>query len=76
MSWIKLSERKPEGPDCVILYPIISDVGILYTCSNPDYARSENAMKQGYTHWMPFEPHPDEKTQYEYNASLYEDEDW
>lgn len=72
--WVSLDERLPEGQQCVLLFPIISDVGIVYTVSNPDFVRGPFCRKQGYTHWKAFDPHPDEEKQYAYNASLYEDD--
>jgi len=73
-TWIPLSERRPTGQDCVLLYPVISDVGIAYTVSNPDYARGEYVLEQGYTHWAKFHPHPEEMEQYARNARLYGDD--
>lgn len=58
MEWRDLKTDPPTGGDVVLLFPCISDVGILYTASNPEYARI-NALKQGYTHWAAIERHPD-----------------
>lgn len=55
--WRDLKTDPPQGDRLVILFPCISDVGILYTTSNPDYARL-NGTKNGYTHWTYFDPHP------------------
>lgn len=56
--WRDLKNDPPTGDDCVVLFPCISDVGIMYSSSNPEYARV-NGLKHGYTHWMPIERHPD-----------------
>lgn len=59
MIWRDL-ETDPPSEDlyCVILFPLKSDVGILYNCSNPEFARV-NGVKHGYTHWMEFSLAPD-----------------
>ena len=56
--WRDLKTDPPTGDEEVVLFPCISDVGILYTASNPEYARL-NAAKHGYTHWAPLARHPD-----------------
>jgi hypothetical protein len=56
--WRCLKTDPPTGDDCVVLFPCISDVGIMYVASNPEYAR-ENAVKHGYTHWMSILRHQD-----------------
>jgi len=58
MIWRDLKTDPPTGEDCVILFPCISDVGIMYIASNPEFARA-NALKHGYTHWAAIERHPD-----------------
>jgi len=73
MTWRDLKTDPPIGNGCVILFPCITDVGILYTASNPEYAR-QNALKQGYTHWMPIEPHPDEAVVKRHIEQLYANE--
>lgn len=59
MEWRCLKTDPPVGDGCVVLFPVITDVGILYTASNPEYAR-KRALHAGYTHWAQIEPHPDE----------------
>jgi hypothetical protein len=54
--WRDLETDPPTGDDCVILFPQITDVGIMYIASNPDYAR-QTALKNGYTHWMEIPRH-------------------
>lgn len=58
--WYDLKTNPPVGNRCVILFPVISDVGILYTTSNPDYARGKYALEAGYTHYMYIDPAPNE----------------
>lgn len=53
--WRDLRTDPPTGDRCVVLFPMISDVGILFTASNPEYAR-QNAVNAGYTHWMEIPP--------------------
>lgn len=72
-NWIKLSEKLPEGHGTVLLFPVKIDVGHLYVLSNSDYARV-NALKDGFTHWLPFEPHPNELEQHELNQIFYGDD--
>jgi hypothetical protein len=55
--WRDLASDPPTGARCVVLFPQISDCGILFTASNPEYARM-NALKNGYTHWMEIGPLP------------------
>jgi hypothetical protein len=53
--WRDLQTDPPTGDRCVVLFPQITDVGILFTASNPDYAR-QTALQAGYTHWMEIPP--------------------
>lgn len=55
--WRSLIDDPPTGTRCVILFPMVTDIGILFTASNPDYARL-NAAKAGYTHWMEIDSLP------------------
>lgn len=58
MIWRDLLVDPPTGSEeMVILFPSISDVGIMYTASNPFYAKS-NAINNGYTHWMELDKAP------------------
>ena len=82
VEWKLLSEEKPSLDDyAVILFPCRSPNGILYTVSNPHYARSENATNAGYTHWSRLDLAPchdklvkwkDDLTWQEIDASLDE----
>lgn len=56
--WHLLAERLPEGDRAVQLFPCITDIGILFVVSNPDYARI-NALSDGYTHWAEIARLPD-----------------
>lgn len=71
--WHDLETDLPQGDDCVILFPQISDVGILYTASNSEFAR-QNALKHGYTHWFPIPKHSRELEMREIIKIVYEDE--
>ena len=54
-NWRDLRTDPPTGNRCVVLFPQITDIGILFTASNPEYAR-QNALDAGYTHWMEIPP--------------------
>jgi hypothetical protein len=55
MKWRDLKNDPPTGDEyAVILFPVKSDCGVLYTISNPIYARGPYALKAGYTHWCEF----------------------
>lgn len=57
-NWKRLSEELPSEEEyAVLLFPVRSDVGIMYTVSNPFYARA-TAIHEGYTHWCKFELAP------------------
>lgn len=43
----------------VILFPCKTDCCVLYTISNPEYARGSYAKKAGYTHWAEFNLAPE-----------------
>jgi hypothetical protein len=79
LRWHDLKTEAIPGNDCVVLFPQISDVGILYgleniyTPSNPEFARL-NALRQGYTSWFPIPRHPKEDEIKEYIKKLYADE--
>lgn len=65
MIWRSLKDDPPnpeelEGEGSILLFPCITDVGHLYSVSNPDYAR-QNGLKYGYTHWAVIDRHPDEE---------------
>lgn len=58
MIWRDLKTDPPTGSEyCILLFPCKSDVGILYTTSNPHYAMKQG-IRQGYTHWAEFELAP------------------
>jgi hypothetical protein len=65
LRWYDLQTDLPKGDGCVVLFPQISDVGILYnvehmyTSSNPEFARV-NALRRGYTSWFPIPRHSQE----------------
>ena len=59
MIWRDLKTDPPTGDRCILLFPSLSDVGHLYSVSNPDYARI-NGLRHGHTHWADIEPHPQE----------------
>lgn len=70
MQWIKLEdELPPDDVYCVLLFPLKSDVGILYHTSNPAYARV-NAIKAGYTHWAKVENAPTHEQWVEWQDKL------
>ena len=77
LRWHKLEDEKPVGDGCVVLFPVITDVGLLYDNiyrpSNPEYARI-TALEKGYTHWFPIPKHPDEDAIKEKIKELYSDE--
>lgn len=51
MIWYDLRISKPsENEYAVILFPCKTDCGLLYTMSNPTFARL-HGLKNGYTHW-------------------------
>jgi hypothetical protein len=58
--WRDLKFDPPSGEEyAVLLFPCKSDCGILYTVSNPEYARGPYALDAGYTHWAEFSLAPD-----------------
>ena len=60
MTWRCLKTDPPTGNEyAVLLFPLKSDCGVLYTVSNPHYARGQYALDSGYTHWCNFELAPD-----------------
>ena len=72
------TELPPEDMGCVVLFPQISDVGILYntnvyTPSNSEFVRM-NGLRQGYTHWFPIPPHPQEEEVEEKIKKMYAQE--
>ena len=57
--WRDLLTDPPTGNEYgVLLFPCKSDCGILYTTSNPDYARGKYAQEAGFTHWCEIELAP------------------
>ncbi len=59
MKWRDLKKDPPTGNEyAVLLFPCKSDCGVLYTVSNPVYARGPYALSSGYTHWCEFELAP------------------
>jgi len=72
MTWRDL-KTDPPSKDlyCVILFPIKSEVGLFYICSNPTYA-CVNGLKDGYTHWMEFELAPDHEKMIKWQNGLNE----
>lgn len=62
MKWRDLKTDPPTGKEyAVLLFPCKSDCGVLYTVSNPVYARGPYALSSGYTHWCEFELAPTHK---------------
>jgi hypothetical protein len=74
-NWQSLKDNPPNPKEhyCVLLFPCISDVGIIYTTSNVDYAIGPYAIEAGYTHWMPVEKHPDHSKIEEMILEIYTD---
>ena len=57
--WRDLVNDPPSGEEyAVLLFPCKSDCGVLYTVSNPHYARGQYARDAGYTHWCEFKLAP------------------
>ena len=51
MQWKAFKDELPTGNEhAVIVFPDISDVGILYTASNPHFVIKYHATS-GWTHW-------------------------
>ena len=76
--WHDLKTEPPQGDGCVVLFPEISDIGILYThhiytSSNPEFARL-SAIDRGYTHWFPIPKHPQEEEVEQRIKKMYEHE--
>jgi hypothetical protein len=58
MIWYDLAIEPPTDDEyAVMLLPCKTDCGLLYTTSNPVYARV-NGVKHGYTHWARIQPAP------------------
>ena len=58
MHWRDLATDPPTGNEhCVLLFPCKSDVGILYSVSNPYWAM-QHGVNNGYTHWAEFDHAP------------------
>jgi hypothetical protein len=63
MKWRDLRTDPPTGNEyAVLLFPCKTDCGVLYTVSNPVYARGQYACDAGYTHWSEFETAPTHNT--------------
>jgi|AntAceMinimDraft_11_1070367.scaffolds.fasta_scaffold106575_2 hypothetical protein len=76
--WRDLKTDPPTGNEyAVIIFPCKSDCGVLYTISNPHYARGENALKAGYTHWclLTLASNHDEWAKWQDDLPLTTDED-
>jgi hypothetical protein len=59
MKWRDLKTDPPTGNEyAVLLFPCKSDCCVLYSVSNPHYARGPYAQTAGYTHWCEFELAP------------------
>lgn len=56
--WYALEDRLPEGDRPVLLFPCITDVGIPFITSNPEYVR-RFAQQWGFTHWADIGELPD-----------------
>lgn len=62
MIWYDLASEPPTDDEyAVILFPCKTDCGLLYTTSNPVFARV-NGVKQGYTHWARIQEAPGHRT--------------
>jgi len=62
MKWRDLKTDPPSGNEyAVLLFPCKTDCGVLYTVSNPHYARGPYALERGYTHWCEFKLAPTHK---------------
>jgi hypothetical protein len=56
--WRDIKTDPPAGTEyAVLLFPVRSDCGVLYTVSNSQYAKSDYARER-YTHWAEFELAP------------------
>lgn len=70
MIWYDLATEPPADDEyAVILFPCQTDCGLLYTSSNPTYARV-NGVKHGYTHWARIQPAPGHRTWVEWQKNL------
>lgn len=59
MIWYDLKTEPPSDDEyAVLLFPCKTDCGVLYTVSNPTYARGPYALSSGYTHWARIQPAP------------------
>jgi hypothetical protein len=60
MIWrdLRVDPPEPHG-HCILIFPLINDVGHLYTVSSREYA-TLHGLKYGYTHWADIEPAPGE----------------
>jgi len=71
LKWRCLITDPPTGDEyAVLLFPLKTDCGVLYTVSNPHYARGKYALDQGYTHWCEFELAPDHDKWEEWQNNL------
>ena len=74
MQWRDLKDDPPTGDEyAVLLFPCKSDCGVLYTVSNPHYARGQYALTAGYTHWCEFELAPDHNKWQQWQDELSSD---
>jgi len=72
MKWRDLKTDPPTGDEyAVLLFPLRSDIGVLYTVSNPEYARGKYALESGYTHWCEFDLAPNHDELVEWQKQLY-----
>lgn len=71
MIWYDLKTEPPTDAEyAVLLFPCITDCGVLYTVSNPVYARGQYALNCGYTHWARIHLAPGHHRMVEYQRTL------
>lgn len=74
--WRDLKTDPPSGNEyAVLLFPCLSNVGILYRASNLQYA-IHTAIHHGYTHWMEFDLHPNHNVVEESEKNRYDDSEY
>lgn len=73
-NWKKLEDELPTGDEyAVLLFPCKTDCMLLYTVSNPQYAK-KTALDHGYTHWCEFNLAPDHKALEEWQNNITREE--
>jgi hypothetical protein len=71
MIWYDLATEPPSEEEyAVLLFPCKTDCGLLYTVSNPVFAKGPYALASGYTHWARIQLAPGHRTWVEWQKNI------